>query len=307
MNEPKKPNYSEKEIEQTKLKIEEYDRLKNDSNEINQFVNNHLSNNDIKIKKRKETISFLSDKVPFILCILILIVVDYYLVYNGEFQTTEKKVIAFLYYGFIGGIACLPVLALASAFFTIPFSFIFSKLFNPSFERLQNKEDNLKKDYQINLSLKYNKYFSIQKELDDYQIKLKEYQAYNLRTQKDFWYSLDGHEFEQEIAKIFRKEGFETKVSKVGADGGVDIIVSKNNKRYAVQCKAHTSKISESVARDLYGVLHSRNFDGGYLITLNGTSSKTKEFCKKNKDKPIIIWTIYDIMKNYNKNEIQIK
>lgn len=304
MQEPKKPNYSEKEIELAKSKIAEYEKLKNDNNEINQFINTHLSNNEIKTKKREKTISFLSDKIPFILCILILIVVDFYLVYNGEFKTTEKKVIAFLYYGFIGFLACFPILALASALITVPFSFVFSKIFNPSFEKLHDKENSLKNEYQTNLLLKYNNYFSIQEELDDHQIKLKEYKAYSLRTQKDFWYSLDGHAFEQEIAKIFRKEGFEARVSKVGADGGIDIIVSKNNKRYAVQCKAHTSKISESVARDLYGVLHSRNFDGGYLITLNGTSSKTKEFCKKNKDKPITIWTIYDIMKKYNKNNM---
>lgn len=133
--------------------------------------------------------------------------------------------------------------------------------------------------------------------IKNYKTACKEYEWWQERKKKDFWYSLDGHAFEQEIAKLFKKDGFATKVSKVGADGGVDIIVSKNNKRYAVQCKAHTSKISEGVARDLYGVLHSRNFDGGYLVTLNGTSAKTKDFCKKNKDKPITIWTIEDILK----------
>jgi len=300
MQEPKKPKYSEEELESVRLKLNEYEEFKNNEAAIQQYIYNNLSDKERSIKRKKEKkdkISSRTDNLMFYLYLIVLIIVVSILVYNGEFKTTEKKIVAFLYYLFIGGIVGLPIFGIAFSLIFLPFNYITSKIFNSPFEKLHEKESILRNEYQTALLQKYNKYFDIQKELDDYQIKLKEYQAYILRTQKEFWYSLDGHAFEQEIAKIFRKEGFVAKVSKVGADGGIDIIVSKNNKRYAVQCKAHTSKISESVARDLYGVLHSRNFDGGYLITLNGTSSKTKEFCKKNKDKPIIIWTIYDILK----------
>ena len=299
MNEPKRPSYLPKELEIMKLKTNEYNRLRNDANEIQQFINNNLSNRSINIKKKESVISFLKDKLPLFICIFISVIIALILVNNGYYKTTEKKVTTFLYYFFVICLAGFPIICIIAGFIMLPFSSVFSKVFNSSFEELHNEEDRLRNEYQSNLVQKYSKYLVIQKELEEYKVELKKYQEFCLRSEKEFWYSLDGHQFENEVAKIFRKEGFDTKVSRVGADGGVDIVVSKNNKRYAVQCKAHTSKVSESVARDLYGVLHSRNFDGGYLVTLNGTSSKTKEFCKKNRDKPIIIWTIYDILKKY--------
>lgn len=297
MLEPKKPSYSEKEIAIAMEKIKEYEKYKNDDIEIAKFIDNNLSYKDKKNRKKEAIISNVTDKLPFFLCIIIIITISIILVNNGEYQTDGKRFLAFLNYAFIGGLAGFPIVAIASSLISWPFSSIMSLIYKSSFEELHNKEDSIKERYQTFLLQKYDKYFVINNELNEYQLELKKYKDYCLRAEKEFWYSLDGHTFEQEIAKIFKKEGFETKVSKVGADGGVDIVISKNGKQYAVQCKAHTSKISESVVRDLYGVLHSRNFDGGYLVTLNGISSKTKEFCKKNKDKPIIIWTIYDILK----------
>ena len=297
MKEPKNPGYSEEEINKVNEIIKEYENLKKDPVTISKYIDYNLSKEDIKIRKKEEVISTILDKLPFYLCIIIIIVIDIILVNKGGFQTTERKIIAFLSYAFIGFLAGFPIVAITSTIIIWPFSSLISLIYKSSFERLHNKIDLLKNEYQIGLSKKYEKIFNIKREINDYQEELKKYQDYLIRTEKEFWYSLDGHSFENEIAKIFKKEGFDTKISKVGADGGVDIVVSKNHKRYAVQCKAHTSKISESVARDLYGVLHSKNFDGGYLITLNGTSSKTKEFCENNKDKPIIIWTINDILK----------
>lgn len=301
MQKPKKPVYSEKKIELAESKINEYNNLDKDEEQIKKFIENNLSDKAKAIKSKTSFYLFVKEKIPNIVFWIFLIIADivatmYYV--NAMGYTELKKQICFFFLFLLVGYVPLGIVSYIVLIpIKIPFNHFVSNKIDPLLDYLDQEISYLRELYHSKLLNNYSEYFKIQKELNDYHVESKKYQEYCLRTQKEFWYSLDGHAFEQEIAKIFRKEGFEARVSKVGADGGVDIIVSKNNKRYAVQCKAHTSKISESVARDLYGVLHSRNFDGGYLITLNGTSSKTKEFCKKNKDKPITIWTISDILK----------
>lgn len=115
--------------------------------------------------------------------------------------------------------------------------------------------------------------------------------------QKEFWYSLNGREFEVQIAKIFELLGYEVELSNKGADGGVDILLYKNNVTIAVQCKAYKGhKVTLPIVRDLYGVLHSKGYDRGYIVTLEGLTKPAIEFCKSNVDKQIGIITLDEII-----------
>ena len=60
---------------------------------------------------------------------------------------------------------------------------------------------------------------------------------------------------------------------------------------------SHKQKISESIARDLYGVLFAKGFDHGILATTNGASKNTIKFCNSLVEKPIKIIDVYDILK----------
>ena len=128
----------------------------------------------------------------------------------------------------------------------------------------------------------------------------KDHLWWKKQKSETFWRTMDGRSFEIEVAKLFKHRGYQVKVARMGADGGVDIVMEKDGERIAVQCKAHARKISEGVARDLYGVLHAYNYNRGILVTLNGVSSNTSEFCKSKKDKPIDIMNIHDILRLYN-------
>ncbi len=55
------------------------------------------------------------------------------------------------------------------------------------------------------------------------------------KTNKSLWYcletnfkNLDGHEFEQIIARLYRKKGFRVEQTPKGADQGVDLIARGN-------------------------------------------------------------------------------
>ena len=47
-----------------------------------------------------------------------------------------------------------------------------------------------------------------------------------------FWLGLSGLQFEQEVADVFRRNGFRAEVTPASGDGGVDIIMHKDNLKY---------------------------------------------------------------------------
>ena len=280
MNEPRKPDFSEEELKEMNQKLKEYNQTLYDASSKNQYIENNISPK-IKALKALKTIIYTLINILFYGLLVVTFVYLSYELYEdlSWFCIFAAAFTMIIIYGIYDAIRE-----------------ILKSLF--SFKQVDEEEKKYSLEYQHVVVKKYEKYIDMKRQLENYEIDLKQYDIYCKKLEKEYWYHLDGHQFEKEVAQIFRKEGFDTKVSRIGADGGIDIIISKNNKRYAVQCKAHASKISESVARDLYGVLHAKKFDGGYLVTLNGASSKTKEFCRKNRDKPIIIWTIKDILEH---------
>ena len=141
--------------------------------------------------------------------------------------------------------------------------------------------------------IKYRKIKDYEK-VRKYKYAISEYEWWQLRKKKDFWYRLSGRQFEIEISSIFKKQGYKTKVCKQGGDEGVDVEIEKNGVIEIIQCKNHKSKVSPSVARDLLGTMVSKNVSHSYLITLNGGTSGTLDFCNKNN---ITLWDVDDIIK----------
>lgn len=82
---------------------------------------------------------------------------------------------------------------------------------------------------------------------------------------------MDGHEFEDLIAKLMEKMGFVTQERKLSCDGGIDILAENFEPilqgKYVIQCKRQSKKVDEHIIRDLYGVVHSKNANKGILIT----------------------------------------
>lgn len=81
-------------------------------------------------------------------------------------------------------------------------------------------------------------------------------------------------EFEDLVGEVFKNRGFEVD-SKGGAqaDGGIDLVVKKKNKKYLVQCKRYKGNVGVQVVREIFGVMVSEKFDGAYIMT-SGTFTK---------------------------------
>lgn len=93
-------------------------------------------------------------------------------------------------------------------------------------------------------------------------------------------------EFEEIVAKLFSKLGYETRLNGGAGDGGIDIEMKKEGRRYVVQCKKFiTQKVNPHDVRDFYGAMVGQQVDGkGFFVTTNIFTLDAEDFAK---DKPI--------------------
>jgi restriction system protein len=85
--------------------------------------------------------------------------------------------------------------------------------------------------------------------------------------------ALDGmnwREFEKLlVGEAFRLQGYGVlETGGGGADGGVDLVLSKGTEKYLVQCKQWKAfKVGVDVVRELYGVMAAKGAAGGLVVT----------------------------------------
>lgn len=103
---------------------------------------------------------------------------------------------------------------------------------------------------------------------------------------KDLINTLEWKRFEELCAEYFTAKGYKAKVTRQGADGGVDINLFKESysltKAFAiVQCKAWNSyKVGVKPVRELYGVLSAEQAPLGIFITSGSYTKEAEEFSK---------------------------
>ncbi|MCC7376094.1 MAG: DUF2034 domain-containing protein [Verrucomicrobiales bacterium] len=96
---------------------------------------------------------------------------------------------------------------------------------------------------------------------------------------------IDWYQFEKLMALAYQKQGFD--VERRGgahADGGIDLLLSKNGERVAVQCKHWKAwKANPKTVRELRGAMAIENIAKAVLISLKGfteAARKTAADCR---------------------------
>lgn len=102
---------------------------------------------------------------------------------------------------------------------------------------------------------------------------LKEYQEYIELNQRAFWESMSGYEFEKAVANLYSQMGYNTQLTPYSKDGGVDIVLTKDDDKIAVQCKHHKNPVGPHDVRALIGSITINNYSKGIFISLNGFTS----------------------------------
>lgn len=98
--------------------------------------------------------------------------------------------------------------------------------------------------------------------------------------QRAWWWTLDGWQFEHEVARVFRLNGFKATVTKGSGDGGVDIILKKDGYKAIVQCKHHQYPLSPEPVRALWGIKDDWGADEVIMVASSGLTSSSAEFVR---------------------------
>lgn len=90
-------------------------------------------------------------------------------------------------------------------------------------------------------------------------------------------------DFEYLVGEYFRRRKFNVEETKSGADGGVDLIVTKGMEKYIVQCKHWKAyKVGVNVVRELRGVMVGVGATGGFVVTSGEFTKDSIDFAKAN-------------------------
>jgi restriction system protein len=94
---------------------------------------------------------------------------------------------------------------------------------------------------------------------------------------------LDGmswQEFERLVGEAFRLQGYAvTETGGGGADGGVDLVLTKGGEKFLVQCKQWRAfRVGVDVVRELFGVMAARGATGGFVVTSGRFTDEAASF-----------------------------
>ncbi len=87
-------------------------------------------------------------------------------------------------------------------------------------------------------------------------------------------------QFERLVGESFRLQGYTvSETGGAGADGGVDLILSKGGEKFLVQCKQWKAfKVGVDVVRELYGVMAAKGSAGGFVVTSGRFTEEASKF-----------------------------
>ena len=86
--------------------------------------------------------------------------------------------------------------------------------------------------------------------------------------------------FEALVGEGFRRRGHAvTETGGGGADGGIDLSLTKNGETFLVQCKQWKAlNVGVSTVRELYGVMAANGATGGFVVTSGVFSNEARAF-----------------------------
>jgi restriction system protein len=113
-------------------------------------------------------------------------------------------------------------------------------------------------------------------------IRLKQKVLYRSQRSIDQIRALSWNDFEHLMAEAFRREGFVANMTEDGPDGGVDLILVNDGKRWLVQCKQwRTQRVGVKPVRELAGVVSVAGADGAIFVCSGTYTSEARAFARR--------------------------
>lgn len=93
---------------------------------------------------------------------------------------------------------------------------------------------------------------------------------------------MDGTQFEQYIAKLFEKMGYETEVTKHSGDQGIDVLAKNDIVTIGIQAKCYSGTVGNSAVQEAVGGRALYKVDKVMVITNNKFTPAAKQLAKAN-------------------------
>lgn len=111
-----------------------------------------------------------------------------------------------------------------------------------------------------------------------YQSALARFKFDSARLSALFWQSLRGQRFEQELAVVYSRLGYQVTLTPSSGDKGIDIMLQSGGETILVQCKAQRHPVGPGAVRELYGTLMAGCASRAILASPSGFTKGASEF-----------------------------
>lgn len=98
---------------------------------------------------------------------------------------------------------------------------------------------------------------------------------------------MDGTEFEELIARLFRKMGYDAEVTKASGDQGVDVIATKNGFKYGIQAKCYSGQVGNSSIQEVVAGKTYYSLNKAIVVTNNFFTKSAIKLAEAN---GVVLW-----------------
>jgi HJR/Mrr/RecB family endonuclease len=98
---------------------------------------------------------------------------------------------------------------------------------------------------------------------------------------------MTGSEFENFVAMLFNKMGYDSKVTKSTGDQGIDVVCKKGEVMVGIQTKCYSNKVGNSSVQEVVAGIKYYNCNKGMVVANNYFTESAIELAKAN---DIVLW-----------------
>jgi hypothetical protein len=113
--------------------------------------------------------------------------------------------------------------------------------------------------------------------------------AEQFRRQVTWWQSLSGPQFESELALLLQKRGYRVRQTGGSRDGGVDLVLERDNLQVIVQCKAYAAPVGPAATVRRHGWYLHQDSHRRRKISPQGSrssSGQSRNCCVRSRSTP---------------------
>lgn len=112
--------------------------------------------------------------------------------------------------------------------------------------------------------------------------RLRERRIFSRQTSINSIRDLSWADFERLVVEAFRQQGYDSRPTQQGSDGGVDVVLEREGRTSLVQCKQwKNTRVGVKPIRELAGVVAARQASSGIFVCSGSYTSEAIRFAEK--------------------------